>query len=282
MAASGAAGAFAPVAEAAGPGAAAVARALKYLPKGAVGIVHVEIKAQIKEVVEQSVKAGLPEDFAKLFLKMGARIDAVDVYLLPGRGSPMPLLLVHGKIGGEDLTELAGLISSAPPVKKADNGRYTIVGKGGPPIGMVVGDDANDVPAGVTVMGLAPMLTTEFLKTLGKGDKAALAAMLKGVDTTAAVWGAADTGFLADPDAPKRIVGSVRLVTKGISKVEMIFSGPDPARDFEQSIQKHQGIARPVVEHMIIKRTDAKVTLETKAPEPLLGGILAGLARARM
>ena len=257
-----------------------VARALEYAPKGTVGVIHVNVKAVGKDVAKELGKAGiLGPDAVKGLLSVLGKIESADVYLIRGGDEPMPFVVLRGKIAADDIgriTKAFGL----PPFKKQPNGRYGPARKGGPPVLVILGSQATDLPAGVSVVGLAPMLQPEFLKTLGQQKNEKLAGLLKGVDPTASIWGAMDLGFVRDEDAPESVAGSLHLVTRGRSKIEMVFKNAKLAAQAETEF-KNSDFLSAIAKPNEIKRAGKTLTLMTETTAPCLPRVRAGLVRGR-
>jgi hypothetical protein len=144
----------------------AVERAMKYAPEGSAAIVHVEVKALVKSVLDGVAKGlepnALPADKVQAAAKFAEKVEAVDIFVTPGGlGMPMPLVVIHGTLTADDFNEMLKAVPNAPPgmsLKKGENGRYTFENKDLPAL-VVFGGEAPELPAGVVVGGLAPMLT---------------------------------------------------------------------------------------------------------------------------
>ena len=258
-----------------------VARALEYLPKGTVGVIHVNVKAAGRDAVKGLAKAGIiDQDTAKALLPVLGKIGSADVYMIGSEGPPMPFLVLRGRITGVDITRIAKAFG-LPPFEKQANGRYAPGARGGPAFLVVLGAEATDLPAGVSVIGLAGMFQPEFIKTLGAGGNEKLLGALKGMDTSADVWGAADLSRVPDEDIPMSIKVSLFVVTKGRSKIEMVFKDAKYARNTRDGFKNEKTVGKALAEAIEINVKDKRVTIASKTTDPMLPKLVAGLVRAR-
>ena len=199
----------------------AVAEATGLMPASAIGMVHLDVAKTRDDITAAAEKNKDKLGPMLAFLEPLKKIDSADLYLLPGGKEPMPLVAVRGTLGPDDIK---ALLEQTPmkgaELKKGDNGRYTIANT---PLMMIVGSEANDVPAGVVLAGMAPMLTDEFVAALGKEKNARIVALLAKVDTKAQIWGCADVPPNADKDAPKQVYGSINVTGDKPLDVSMVF-----------------------------------------------------------
>jgi hypothetical protein len=275
-------------AQAAKPAGASLERAMKYAPDDAAGLIHVDVKALVKDVLAGIVKGmepnAIPPELIQAIGKVGEKVEAVDVFLLSmgGEGPPMPLVVVHGTIAAEELTEaMKNLPYLRLALKKGENGRYSFENKEAP-ISVLFGGEAPGLPAGVIVGGLTPMLTKEFLAGLGKGKNEELAKLLKDVDTTAPVWMAVMMSKIApDPDAPKTIAGALYLLGGGKTRIAFDFPEAKAAADFEKEMRNAKGIGKAILPAFDVTQDKTLVALTAKTNDSLVPTVAAALAEAR-
>jgi len=262
-------------------GKAALSRAIQFAPFGAVGVVHVDCGSAAKIVAAAFKSGALPGGQAAGFAKIALKFTAIDVYLLPGRrGEPMPVLVLHGKLAGQDVVALWSSFGGAK-ISKGANGRYGPADTK-PPSMAILGTEASDLPDGVTVIGPARLLTDELVAGIGKGTNHILPGLLKRIDTSAEAWGGMDLRSLKDPSAPVMIRGSLYLVTKGPSKLDMIFRNEKAAAEFEKTLVRGRaGMFSSFTAIANVRRQGAKVTMAAKTTDPILPVLLRSVLRAR-
>jgi hypothetical protein len=280
------------VAHAAKP-AGGIERAMRCAPDGAAGIIHVEVKALVKDVLAGITKGlepnAIPQAVVQTINKVADKVDAVDVFLLPGgEGPPAPVVAVEGRITPEDINEVLKIIPGLPPDlvlrKKADS--IYAMGPDEAPILLLVGGEATGLPAGVMVGGPGAVLTNEFLDGLGKGKNEPLVQLLKDVDTAAPIWLALQMDKLTPAsDAPKTIAGGVYPLGGGKSTVAIAFRDANAADKFMATFQRSPGrgvtTAQLVMSVLEPKREGLVVTLSTKTTDSLIPTIVAELSEAR-
>ncbi len=232
------------------------------MPASAIGMVHInmaKVRDEIIAAVEKN-KADLEEMPVEPVVEILKKIEAIDIYLLPGQREPMPVIAIRGPLSPDDVTTLMGK-TMGPDAKliEGKNGRYTIKG---PPFIMIDGDKADDVPEGVILAGLAPMLTPEFVGALGKENKT-IAGMMDKVDTSAQIWACVDLPEDAGPDAPEQIYGSINITGDNPMNVSMVFSDEAKA---DEAI-KEFGEAPPVVKEIIALKKDGTTVAVTMIGE---------------
>jgi len=251
-----------------------VARALEYAPKGTIGVIHVNVKAAGKAAVKELAKAKIiGQETVEGLLPVLGKIDSAEVYVVGPEGEPMPVVVLRGRITASDIARTAKVFG-LPPFKKQANGRYGPEAKGGPPVLAILGAEATDLPAGVTVIGLSGMLQPEFVKTLRQQKNDKVVGLLKGVDTSADVWGACDLSGIKEEDAPITIKGSVFVVTKGRSKIKMVFKDAKYAREIQDEFKGAKTTWKALVEAVAVNVKDKRVTIASFAIA--LDGSLAG------
>ena len=258
-----------------------VARALEYAPKGTVGVIHVNVRSAGRAAVKELAKAKIiGQDTVKALLPVLGKIESAEVYVVGPEGPPMPVVVLRGRITAADVATIAKVFG-LPPFKKQANGRYGPDVRGGPPVLAILGAEATDLPAGVTVIGLAGMLQPEFFKTFGQQNSDKVVALLKGVNTSADIWGAADLSGIKEEDAPRSIKGCLFVVTKGRSKIDMVFKDAKYARQIQAEFNGAKTVGKALAEAIEINVKDKRVTIASKTTDPLLPKLVAGLARAR-
>jgi hypothetical protein len=192
------------------------------MPSSAIGVVHIDIAKTRGGIIAAAEKD--KETFGPFmtFLEPLKKIESADVYLIPGGSKPMPLVAIRGSIGPDDVTSiLAQTPMKDAKLVKGENGRYTIEGQ---PVVMIIGDEADDVPAGVVLGGIGPMLTPEFIAALGKKKNISVEAMLSKVDTKAQIWG----GVAIPKDAqkggaPEQMFGSANITGANPLNLSFVF-----------------------------------------------------------
>ncbi len=199
----------------------------------------------------------------------------VQAYLLPGPGIPMPVFAIHGSVGPDDLTALL----DQTPIKgaklaKGKNGRYTIADSPLPFL-MILGDEAPDVPAGVVLAGLAPMLTDKFVASMGKSTSATIDAMLAKVDTTAHIWGCFDVPEGLDDDAPAKIYGSMNVTGDKPLNVSLVFA---EQADVDKMMKDYEE-APDFVKEIFALKCDGKTVAITMIGK---GGLIDNLVKLAM
>jgi hypothetical protein len=269
-----------------------VERAMKYAPDGVVALIHVEVKAQVKDVLAGTVKAlepnAFPPDFIRAADSLAEKVEAMDIFLLAREGGPpMPVVLAYGTLTPADtrefLTAAPGPLSGLT-LTKGENGRYALERKNrGVPVTVLFGGEAPELPAGIVMAGLAPMFTKEFLAGLGKGNHGDVASPLKDVDTSAPIWGAMVTDKLTrDPGAPRTIVGSMYLLGGGKSRVSFEFRDANWAQRFQEQNGEMRGVFGKAIAKSIASGVEGTVvTFSAKDASPLVPILAAYLAEAR-
>ena len=234
------------------------------MPASAIGMVHIDMAKVRDEIIAaaEKNKEDLKEMPVEPALEVLKKIDAVDIYLLPSGKEPMPVIAIRGPLGPDDVTTLLGK-TMGPDAKliEGKNGRYTVEG---PPVIMIVGDEADDVPKGVILAGLAPMLTPEFVGALGK-DNATIAGMMDKIDTNAQIWGCVDIAATGSPgkNAPDQMYGSINITGANPLNVGFVFS--DEAKADEMI--KEFADAPPVIKEMIALKKDGTTVAMTMIGE---------------
>jgi prepilin-type processing-associated H-X9-DG protein len=281
-------------AQASKPAGVALERAMKYAPAGAAGLIHVEVKALVKDVLAGVVKGlepnAIPAEVVQAANKVAEKTESVDVFLLGSGDGPrrtlasMLLVVVHGALTPADVNEALKAIPNLPPgmtLKKGEKGRYSVENER-TPILVLFGGEAPELPAGVVVGGLAPMLTSEFLAGLGKGKNDELAQLLKDVDTAAPIWAAVQMEKIVPaPDAPKTIAGAIYLLGGGKTKIALDFQDAEAAGKFEKETKVAYENGKAILSALEVTREAGVVTIASKTTDPLVPKIAEGFAKAR-
>jgi hypothetical protein len=206
------------------------------MPSSAIGVVHIDVAKTRDGIIAAAEKD--KETFGPFmtFLEPLKKIESADVYLIPGGREPMPLVAIRGSLGPDDVTSiLAQTPMKDAKLVKGENGRYTLEGM---PVVMIIGNEADDVPAGMILGGIGPMLTPEFIAALGKKKNTAVEAMLSKIDTKAQIWGG-----VAIPKeeqkggAPEQMFGSANITGANPLNLSFVFGEDAKAaamlKDFE-------------------------------------------------
>jgi len=252
------------------PGAAlrpgAVDAAMKYAPENAAGLIHVELKALVKDVAAAFAKEpefkSIDANTLEVLVKFGEKIDSLDVFLIAGEGGFGNFLaVVHGPLAPADVNRAVKALwgestdflvqkeegvlvlppkeAGKPPDRRLEKpkGRYTTAA-GELPFEFVFGGESPDLPAGVVIVGAYDSIPPEALAKLGKGKNEPLIKLLAGVDAAAPIWAGVSVGKL-DPseDAPATISGSVYLLGGGKSKLEMAYKDANFAAEAMKDLQ---------------------------------------------
>jgi len=219
------------------------------MPSSAVGLIHIDV-AQTRDDIKAAAEK---EESLKPFLgfiEPLEKIESADMYLIPSGREPMPMVAIRGSLGIKDIealiekTELKG-----SKLVKGENGRYTLEGQ----ILIIIGDEADDIPEGVILGGIAPMLTPEFIESLGKEENTAVQAMIAKVDTKAHIWGG-----VAMPEreqkqgAPKEIYGSANITGDNPLNISMPFADEAKAA---KTMEEFAG-APPFIKEVISMKQD--------------------------
>lgn len=269
----------------------ALQRTLKYAPAGMVGLIHVDPRSAVKELLaEVSMKKDvLPADQAKAASRALESLLALDVYMVAvtdansKKSSVVPVLGLFGKLSPDDVGAAMALLPEMSPTKwvKAGNGRYTMGEKG--PLQLVVGGEAPELPAGVSLLGVGAMLDKDFFAQLGHKPTEALAGLLASVDAAADVWLAVDLNSDTSADAPKTVAGSMFVGRKGLSKITIEFKDPNWAAGFCKDLQQAtKSVAIAVMGSLSeVHQQGAVVTIEAKSTDPLAGPIASAIVEAK-
>ncbi|MDP6635359.1 MAG: hypothetical protein QGG42_10700 [Phycisphaerae bacterium] len=221
-------------------------------PSSAVGVVHINV-AKARDAITAAAEKD-KEMFGPFlaYIELLKKIDSVDMFLVPSGREPMPMFAIRGGIGVDDVE---GIIAQTPlkgaKLVKGENGRYTIEGA---PLMMIIGDEADDVPAGVVLAGLAPMLTPEFIASLGKEKNSVIEAMLSKVDTSAQIWG----GVMMPKEeqkhgAPEQMFGSANITGPEPLNISLLFTDKTHAADTMKEFNEE---APPFIKEVIALKQD--------------------------
>ncbi len=268
----------------------AVTRAMQFAPADTVGIIHVDVRSAIKELLgEVSLKKDvLPEDQAKAAARAVENLEALDVYMVAvtdaaKKPSVVPVLGLFGKASPDDIGAAMALLPDMPATKwtKAGNGRYTMDGKG--PLLLVMGGEAPELAAGVAMLGVGTMLDKDFFAQLGKRRRDSLTKLLPAVDATADAWLAVDMSTDPAPDAPKWMAGSLFIGRKGVSKITVEFKDANWAGAFRKELElATKSVAIAVISSLsAVELQGSVVTIQAKSAEPLAGPIAAAIVEAK-
>ncbi len=269
----------------------ALQRTLKYAPAGTVGVIHIDPRSAVKELLaEVSMKRDvLPEGQAKAAQRAVENLSALDVYMVAvtdaasKKTAVVPVLGLVGKLSTDDIGAAMALLPDMPAAKwvKAGNGRYTMGEKG--PLQLVVGGEASELPEGVSFLGVGTMLDKDFFTQLGHKPSDALAGLLASVNVAADAWLAVDMHADTSADAPKTIVGSLFVGRKGLSKVAIEFKDPNWATGFRKDLQQAtKSVAISVIGALSqVQQEGATVTIQAKSTEPLAGPIASAIVEAK-
>lgn len=267
--------------------------AMKHAPEKAVGLIHVEVKALAKDLLaalakDKDANGIFSRNVLEVLGRLAGRIDAIDVFLMPGEeGGIAPLAVLRGNVGVADINEALKLLpAGGVPIalKKQGKGRYGLDQEDSP-VQFLVGGEMAELPAGVIVAGIEAMLTDEFVSGLGKGACEDLRKLLAIADTAAPVWLAVRVEKLTgDDDAPKTLVGGVYVLGGGRSKVLVDFKDANSADKFMKeltgAIDKSEmlsDILKPVLE---VRRSGIIVTVSVKGNGSLVPTILGAMSKA--
>lgn len=209
---------------------------LALAPPHAVGVIHVGKWGRTLAMLNENLgllkgtPAGEP---IRLMLPFVRGITSVDVFLapVPGKAEIDGIVALRGTFGPTDMTKLLNvMIPGEMKIDKPGNGRYLFSDANArSPFVMIIGDEANDVPAGVVLIGQGPMMTDKTVAGLGKSDNAALKRMLAGVDTTADICGAVQLDA-SQKDLPAEISGSIYLTGPNAVKLTLVCRSEQMAR----------------------------------------------------
>ncbi|HUT58489.1 MAG TPA: hypothetical protein VNA25_11650 [Phycisphaerae bacterium] len=266
----------------------AVREVMQYAPPQADGLAHVDVGAVLKEAFAELRKhADLMQDIPPGALdaveKLAQKVDAVDIFMIfSPKGPPIPLAVIHGKLGAEDINAMLGAITDGGLALKPmeePKGFHELRVRG-PDLHLAVGGEADGLPAGVCLLGLGPMLNTRALANLGKTPNRALMELLKEVDTSAPVWFALDLKKVAYEEAPRAVSGAICPLGKGRSKVSTVFKDAKQAEAFAKQWTEG-GLLSALTAVADLRRDGATVTIVGKSDRPLLNALARATAEAR-
>ncbi len=177
-------------------------RVFAYAPPNAVAVFHTD-SDQTLDALEQWVrkyKDDLPEDFnGEKFLEPWRAVESWDGFLMTSTDLNVPvafLVVVRTDLTVEELhrglTVLLAEGGPPPELHKGVNGRYRLTGTALTPGDMTAidGREADNIEAGVVLLGPTDLLTQDFVADLGKGGKQVdrLRALAGEADTAAPCW----------------------------------------------------------------------------------------------
>jgi len=217
---------------------------MAYAPADAGLMLHIDVSALSTIVMPELRKQKQtvpPEQLAKIE-RIVRKIRSIDIFaVFKGKEEPIALVAMRGRLRLADIKELKSIAASASPVPIGDtplvskgNGRYTIDTPTGPST-LIFGNEANDLPDDVVLIGDGSIITPWILKGKGR-EPAALKPMLQGVNRAAAIWGAGVLPTDLNPSLPASISGHIDLRPTGRSMVKMTFKDPDGAAQIKSMI----------------------------------------------
>jgi hypothetical protein len=207
---------------------------MRYAPPNAAGVIHIEVKAVVKDALAAIAKEPEFKDIDPNNLEsignFCGKIDALDVFFESGEsGFQLPLMVFYGRLTAADFNKVFRDAGSEQDVfeKHEERKGHYVTGNDKLPFELVIGGESPQLPQGVAIVGAdnQAQVLSEALAKLGKGKNEDLAKLLAGVDAAAPVWG----GVLVDKvapaeDLPRTIAASVYLLGGGKSKLEMVYS----------------------------------------------------------
>jgi hypothetical protein len=269
---------------------------MKYAPQGAVGVIHVEVKALVKEVLAAFAKE--PEfkgievfeaNTVDAIAKLGEKIDSVELFLGPKTmlaGIPEFLIVVRGPVTPSDINQCIRAISKvdedALTKDEGAKGHYQLVDVS---MEYVQGGEATELPAGVSLAGLITGVSKEALAGLGKGKSEELAKLLSGVERAAPAWAAVSKGELDwGDDAPTTIAGCLYFLGGGKSRLEMVYKDANFAATSMKELQdaNNDALFSPLLRCIGEPALDgAALRFVSKDTSAILPKLLSTLADAR-
>jgi len=203
-------------------------------------------------------------------------IDALVVYLMPGRGQPLPVTVIHGKARPGDLTDMFAKLLGAPELAGSKltgkgNGRYKL---GEAPLLIIDGREADDLDGNVIVTGMDTILTAGLVGAMGKGRCPAITLALEKADASATLWGALAFDEPLGPEGPKSGVFSANLTGDKLVRAEMTLASEEAA------IQAEKGIGMWFGPVSAVKRSGATLTVESTRSGDLADLLVPAVQRA--
>jgi hypothetical protein len=223
---------------------------LSFMPASAVGVVHIDVAKTCDDITAAAKKD--EETFGPILGSLDTlkKIDSLDAYIMISNKKPTPVIVIRGSIGPDDI------IKGALKLAKGDNGRYMLEGM---PFVVIIGNEADDVPAGVVLAGVAPMLTPEFVAALGKKNTDVEALIAK-VDTSAHIWGGITfpEKTVQEEGYPKQMFGTANITGTNPMDLTILFDNEAKAAQVMIDFDKE---APPFIkEHFAFKRDGLTVT----------------------
>jgi hypothetical protein len=250
-------------------------KTVSFMPGSALGMFRIDVagvRPGLKAAIEKNKKM-LKDASAPVAPIMAAleKIESVDVYLMPGGSMPMPLIAIRGSLGPDDLTPLLSVMMG-PDVKltKGSNGRYSL--EKSLPVMMILGDEADDVPAGVVLGGIGPMLTPEFIASLGKTPNPTAVSMAAKIDTKAQIW-----GWMTPPakerekGEPSAAYGSINITGPNPLNASIVFV--DEA-DLASMMNDFEALPKVVKEIIALKRDGLTVAVTMVGEGDLIDNVV--------
>lgn len=281
------------------PPALSPAEVLKFAPKDTVAIAHVDTVA-VAEFSARWIKSLAPiienPDTAHFLMGLSAAatvadpIQAVDVYVVMPPATtvesqprpPIPTVAIAFRTGlsVEELVDVAvkqmpPLAEMATKLKKGQDGRYTI--PDGPPVVVIDGKREKTVGEG-TILLVIGENAESLIDSLGTGRGAALAALLKSVDTSAPIWAAGILPANLPPDAPASITAGIHTDGGKPSIVTIVMKNAEQAGKIEMEFKKE---SNPFGALFDVKRADATVTFTVALDDKFIARVMEALERAR-
>ena len=260
----------------------AVEAAMEYAPPGAVGVLHVDYKALVADVLAELRKhrdrlGGISEADLDQIAAAAAKMDSVDLFIAPGLPEPKVVGVVRTSLAPGDIMSLLQTLGAEPgTMTKGDNGRYHYTKTR---VRLIFGSEADDLDSGIVLVAPPDVLTDEFVAKLGSDDNATLRDLLGEVDTSRPVWATVGLEFLPGESAPTRILASLDPRGDGSGGGTFVFRSEKHAEMSNKGILGRPG--KPFPSLFSIERDGATLTMQVKGGSPFIPRALAVFFRTR-
>lgn len=238
----------------------ALSRVKAFAPPGATAVVYLDVAAVRKHFLAHTSK-DKPHQWDPFTpaLEISRKVDWLVSWLPPRLEARGGLDVAGGSITVEDVRRH----DRRAKLAHRGNGRYEF-GKDA----MIVGHEADDLPAGIVLVGQRSLLIKGAIAKLGKSMPKEIAALLKHVDASAPMWGVGRLA-LPPPDGSKtfRFTASFDPTGRRHSRGEVTFPDAELAEQMARKARKIEWVTDVFGDLLKIERRGAVLSIRI-GPDP--------------